>query len=370
MLIVIVLATIFSNKITSPILKLVTAMGWVANGDLSKSVEISAKDEIGALATGYNKMIEQLKTLITNVNSSSEKLTLASRSLMASGEQSVQAVNQVAFTIAELASGAEQQSATVEETSTVIRQIATGIHQVAVSANHAALKTNETINTSKAGSKSVENAIKQMQIIKIVVVNSAAMVTKLSERSKEIGSIVDTISGIAGQTNLLALNAAIEAARAGEQGRGFAVVAEEVRKLAEQSQKAAKHIANLIGEIQNDTGKAVIAMNDGTHEVMIGADVVTSAGKSFDDIGKLIMEVSTEVHQISAASQQMASGSQQIVIAINNISEVSAEAAGQTQNVSAAIEEQSASMEDIASSSQELAKMAEDLTQLVHNFKI
>jgi len=370
MLMVIVLATLFSNKITNPIRELVTAMGWVASGDLSKSVEISTKDEIGTLAMGYNKMIEQLKTLITNVNSSAETLTTASRSLMASGEHSVQAVNQVASTIAELAHGAEQQRSSVEETSTVIEQIAIGIQQVAVSANHVALTTHTTIETSQEGSKAVEKAISQMNIIEITVVNSAMMVTKLGERSKEIGSIIDTISGIAGQTNLLALNAAIEAARAGEQGRGFAVVAEEVRKLAEQSQEAAKHIASLIGEIQNDTGKAVIAMNDGTREVKIGAEVVTSAGKSFHNIAELIMEVSNQVNHISAASQQMASGSQQIVASINKISEVSTKAAGQTQNVSAVTEEQSASMEEIAASSQALAKMAEDLTQAVNKFKI
>ena len=96
-----------------------------------------------------------------------------------------------------------------------------------------------------------------MANIEKTVANSVAVVTKLGERSKEIGQIVENISGIAGQTNLLALNAAIEAARAGEQGRSFAVVAEEVRKLAEQSQEAAKQIANLIGEIQGDTDKAL-----------------------------------------------------------------------------------------------------------------
>ncbi len=93
---------------------------------------------------------------------------------------------------------------------------------------------------------------------------------KLGERSQDIGQIVETIAGIAGQTNWLALNAAIEAACAGEQGRGFAVVAEELRKLAEQSQEAAKRIATLIGEVQQDTTQAVNAMEQGTKEVVMG----------------------------------------------------------------------------------------------------
>ena len=163
------------------------------------------------------------------------------------------------------------------------------------------------------------------------VSSSAQVVAKLGERSKEIGQIVDAISGIAGQTNLLALNAAIEAARAGEQGRGFAVVAEEVRKLAEQSQEAAKQIANLISEIQTETDSAVVAMDDGTREVKIGTEVVNTAGQAFKEIVSLIAEVSSQIREISAAIQQMASGSQQIVASVRNIDSISKGTAGQTQ---------------------------------------
>ncbi|HWR42563.1 methyl-accepting chemotaxis protein [Sporomusa sp.] len=370
MLIVIVIAIIISNKLTNPIRKLVTAVEWVAGGDLTKSVEVSAKDEIGTLASGFNKMIERLKALLVNVNSSVDTLTSASRALTASGEQSAKAVNQVAATIADMAQGAEEQRSSIEETSSVIEQIVIGLEQVATSAKHAALTTNRTTDASHQGSKDVESALSQMDVIEISVVNSARGVAKLGERSTEIGSIVDTISGIAGQTNLLALNAAIEAARAGEQGRGFAVVAEEVRKLAEQSQEAAKQIAALIGEIQNDTDKAVVAMNDSTREVKVGAEVVASAGKVFKDISELIAEVSNQVNQIAAASQQMASGSQQIVASMNKISQVSTDAAGQAQNVSASTQEQSAFMEELAVSSQTLTAMAHELQLAVNKFKI
>jgi methyl-accepting chemotaxis protein len=186
---------------------------------------------------------------------------------------------------------------------------------------------------------------------------------KLGERSKEIGQIVDTISGIAGQTNLLALNAAIEAARAGEQGRGFAVVAEEVRKLAEQSQDAAKQIAVLIGEIQGETDRAVAAMNNGTREVKLGAEVVNASGKSFQEIAEMVTRVSGQTKEISAAIELMANGSQQIVESVKEIDELSKHASGEAQTVSAATEEQSASMEEIASSSQALAHLAMDLRE-------
>jgi len=196
------------------------------------------------------------------------------------------------------------------------------------------------------------------------------VVAKLGERAKEIGQIVDTIAGIAGQTNLLALNAAIEAARAGEQGRGFAVVAEEVRKLAEQSQEAAGKIAELIGEIQGDTDKAVVAMNDGTREVKTGAEVVNAAGAAFREIVTLVSQVSVSVKEISAAVQEMAGGSQQIVGAVKKIDTLSKSSAAEAQSVSAAAEEQLASMEEIASSSQALAQLAQDLQAAVAKFRI
>lgn len=226
------------------------------------------------------------------------------------------------------------------------------------------------VDRANDGGQTIELAIAQMGKIETTVNSSAQVVSKLGERSKEIGQIVATISGIAGQTNLLALNAAIEAARAGEQARGFTVVAEEVRKLAEQSQEATKKIAVLIGEIQGDTDNAVVAMNNGTREVKSGADVVDSAGIAFREIVNLVSEVSSQVREISAAMQQMAAGSQQIISSVNKIDELGKKSIGETQNVSAAAEEQLVAMEEIASSSQVLAKLADELQTSVAGFQV
>ncbi|MBP2626187.1 MAG: mcpA 6 [Firmicutes bacterium] len=360
-----------ARRLTKPLNELVTYSKEIAQGNLAvNTIEIKSNDEIGQLAAAFNDMTEKLRSLVRKIAQTTEQVAAASEELTASAEQSSLAANQVAISITDVAQGSEKQLEVVNETSKVVEQMAAGIERVAENTDHVAATSNETANAAKDGSKAIEIAIKQMKNIEETVENSAHVVAKLGERSKEIGQIVDTISGIAGQTNLLALNAAIEAARAGEQGRGFAVVAEEVRKLAEQSQDAAKQIAGLIGEIQADTDKAVSAMDTGTREVKVGTDVVNNANLKFNQIAVQVEKMSEQEQGISTAMHQMMSGSQQMVLYIRQLDEIAKDTAGQTQTVSAATEEQSASMEEIAASSQALANMAEELQAAVRNFKL
>jgi methyl-accepting chemotaxis protein len=369
-LVVVAVTFVIVRRITKPVERLAGQVSMVAGGDLTVKAEVNGKDEIAALATGFNTMVHNLNDLIRRVQTSAEQVAASSEELTATSEQSAQAANQVATSIAEVAAGATEQMGAADETSAVMEQMSAGIQQVAANANQVAAQSALTADKAQNGGKAVEKAVSQMSQIESAVNTSAQVVAKLGDRSKEIGQIVDTISGIAGQTNLLALNAAIEAARAGEQGRGFAVVAEEVRKLAEQSQEAAKKIAELIGEIQTDTEKAVVAMQDGTREVETGADVVKAAGGAFGEIAELVQQVSGQVKEISAAIQQLAAGSRQIAGAVRTIDNRSKKTADQSQSVSAATEEQLASMEEIAASSQALAQLAQDLQAVVSQFRI
>ena len=360
-----------ARAITRPLQAMVNLCHELAKGNFVETERrVKQKDEVGQLADALVEMRRNVRNVLKQVNESAEQVAASSQELTASSEQSSQAVNQVAAAISGVAEGATKQLTAANDASAVVEQMSAGIQQIAANTNQVATHSAQASDKAKEGDVSVNKAVSQMASIEQTVNNSAQVVAKLGERSKEIGQIVNTISGIAGQTNLLALNAAIEAARAGEQGRGFAVVAEEVRKLAEQSQDAAKQIANLIGEIQGDTDRAVVAMDAGTREVKVGSEVVTAAGQAFKEIAGLILQVSDQVREISAAIQQMASGTQQIVTSVKEIDSLSKAAAGETQTVSAATEEQSASMEEIASSSQALAKLAQELQTAVNQFRI
>jgi methyl-accepting chemotaxis protein len=357
--------------IANPLNTMVLLCKEFAAGDFrDKPRKILRKDEVGQVADALADMRNAIRKLMKHIIESSEQLAASSEELTASADQSAQAANQVAASITDVAHGAEEQLSVADGTSAVVQEMSTSIQHVAISANEVSDQSAQAAKKANEGNKSVDKAINQMAHIEQTVTASSLVVAKLGERSKEIGEIVDTIAGIASQTNLLALNAAIEAARAGEQGRGFAVVAEEVRKLAEQSQEAAKHIGDLIGEIQGDTDRAVVAMNDGTREVKLGAEVVNDTGKAFQEIVSLVNTVSDQTKEISAAIEQMAIGGQLIVDSVKQIDQLSKKASGEAQTVSAATEEQSASMEEIASSSQALAHLAMNLREAVSKFKI
>lgn len=368
---VVAIAVVISRRISRPILAVAVGAKEVAEGNLTvEKIKVTSKDEIGQLSQAFNLMTENLAQLVKHVAIASEQVASSSQELTAGAEQSAQASNEVAAAITDVAQGTERQISAVSEVSAVVEQMSAGMEQVLLNTGHVVNTTESTAKATVYGQESIKKTIDQMIHIQQVVKHSAGLVELLGNRSKEIGKIVEAISGIAAQTNLLALNAAIEAARAGEQGRGFAVVAEEVKKLAEQSQEAAKEISGLITEIQSDTGKAVESMKNGTQEVETGAKVVQQAGEAFDKISEHIQEVTEQVRQISNEIEQISRGNEKIVHSVHEVKQISQAIADQTQSVSASTEEQSASVEEIASSSQVLASMAEQLETSLGKFRV
>jgi methyl-accepting chemotaxis protein len=364
-----VLGLMLARAISAPLKRMVAAVETVANGDVTeKPRTFVSRDELGLLADAIVKMRGQLRQLVMLIAQSSEQIAASSQEMTATAEQSAQAANQVAVAITEIAGGSESQVKAANNATAVIENMSASIEQMTASITAVTHVAQATSGTAVLGVEAINKAVSQIASIESSVVSSARIVEKLGARSKDIGQIIETISGIAGQTNLLALNAAIEAARAGEQGRGFAVVAEEVRKLAEQSEEAAKQIATLLEETRQDTDSAVAAMQQGTEEVKIGTRVVDSAGQSFQGIVTSIDQLSLQVSEVATAMQQMAVDSQQIVSMMLDIDKVTKDNAVQTQTVSATTQEQSAAVEEIASSSHGLAKLAADLQNVIHKF--
>jgi methyl-accepting chemotaxis protein len=373
--VVLVIAGLFiawmARRIARPIQVLEEAAAAIAAGDISASrMNVSSNDEIGRLGRSFEAMTAHLRSLVNQILGVTERVAASAEELTANAEQSAQAANQVATSISQTAQGAEKQSMAVDGALSRVKDMAAAAEAGAESTNRAVDISKQAVEAAAKGNTAVETAVDQMNHIRATVDDSAKVVAELGEKSREIGNIVDAISNIAGQTNLLALNAAIEAARAGEAGRGFAVVAEEVRKLAEESQEAAKQIADLIADIRGKTEMAVTAMNQGTAEVHKGTEVVNNAGAAFRDIMSHVQKVAEIASGAACGLAELATGSGQVLAAVGEVETISRDIASQAQNISAATEEQSASMEEIASSSEALAKLAEELQTAVRQFRL
>ena len=359
------------GRILRPLQIMMQEMQLIAAGDFrNRPARIQEDDEIGELAAEIREMRDKVRAMICAVHDSTQTLAASAEEMNATTEQSAEASNQVASSITEVAGGTAQQLEAVQSTQQVTEELSEQIQAVAKRAGHVSVRGQEASEVAKQGGTKLETVIEQIRQIEKSTQDSAAVVTSLGERSKEIGQIVDTISGIAEQTNLLALNAAIEAARAGEHGRGFAVVAAEVSKLAESSQDAAQQIAGLIKLIQTDTDLAVERMQSGQQVVQVGAENIRSTGKAFHSIIDIVEEVSGQVKDISQEISAMASGGRTIVGHVHTIGELSKNAAEEAETVSAATEEQSASVQEIANASRSLAQMADELKVNIEKFQV
>jgi methyl-accepting chemotaxis protein len=361
----------YARRIAGPIQQLEIAARRIAGGDISQiKLGITSQDELGRLGQSFEQMTGNLRSLINKILGVTEKVATSAEELAANTQQSVQAANQVAAAVVQTAEDTDKQLQTVDKTVALVERIAAGAQQGAAKTSHAVELSRQAVTVAAEGNAAVDNSSRQMNSIQVTVDDLAGVVAELGEHSEKIGEIVETIANIAGQTNMLALNAAIEAARAGEHGRGFAVVAEEVRKLAENSQEAARQIASLISEIRLRTDLAVTSMSKGTTEVRKGIDVVDKAGASFQNIAAQVKEVASLAQEAADNQAGLEEISGRVLGAVREVDTVSRKFASQAQSISASTEEQLVSLEEIASSSKVLANSAEELRNAIKQFNI
>ena len=365
------LAYFMAGKATAPLIRMGSAAEEIAGGNLAiEKLTVDSGDEFGRMAAAFNHMTERLSGVLRSAKNSAESVATASEHLTENSEQTSQASNLVADSIMQVAEGTVKQKEAVTEAIEVVEDMDRQLTILSDNSRSITEASQSAHNAATDGADKVEQAVGNMGKLETTVKETEGIIRALGEQSKQIGEIVDTISGIAEQTNLLALNAAIEAARAGEHGRGFAVVAEEVRKLAEQSGSATENITSIITEIQKRTQEAVVSMQTGTEMTIGSVQSVHEAGEAFREIVAQITQLMERIAYSAEAIKATNEGSKRITASIRSIEEVAASLADETQTVSAATEEQTASVHEVASASKHLSEMATELQSAVETFKL
>lgn len=365
-----VVSYVIRRVATKPIDRIMKVMNQVSEGQLNVEVAIKNKDEISKLGMNFNNMIKQMKVMISDIKDIAAKTNMASDEIIGSAEQAGQVSEEVAKTIGEIATGATNQAQEAGNSLDITNALADRINDIngkigIVMDNAENMKEkNEQglISMDQLGDKFVENTEATRSLSRDL--------TNLADKSKSIGTIIETIGSIAAQTNLLALNAAIEAARAGEQGKGFAVVADEVRVLAEQSTDATKEIQTIIQEIisvintTNDTmDQSMELVESVNHQLQDTKSVFGEINTSTDEVAKQINLLSNDVEYVNLAKEE-------VLAAIENISSITQQSAASTEEISASAEEQTASIEEVIAAIHELNESIDRMGESVKAFTV
>ncbi len=325
----------------SAILRLMNELQNVAEGDLTQQATVT-EDITGAIADSVNYTVEELRNLVSQVQSTADQVSRAS--------------SQAQTTSSNLLKSSEQQLVEIRETGQSVLDMAERINAVSSQAQQSSLVARQSLAAAEQGLHAVRDSIDGMNAIRTQIQDTSKRIKRLGESSQEIGEITELISDLTEQTNVLALNAAIQAASAGDAGRGFSVVAEEVQRLAERSAEAAKQIAALVRAIQTDTQDAVAAMEKSTQGVVEGAKLSDNAGAALAEIDRVSRQLAELIQRISEQTLTEAQSANKV--------------AGNIQHIFAVTEQTSQGTRSTADLVGELARVAEALRESVSRFKI
>jgi methyl-accepting chemotaxis protein len=335
-------AWVITRQITVPLGQTLVAVERVASGDLTHNLSVDRRDELGQLQGSIQRMTVGLRELISGIGEGVTQIASAAEELSAVTEQTSAGVNSQKVETDQVATAMHQMTATVQE-------VARNAEEASEAAVAADLQARE-------GDKVVNEAIAQIERLATEVGHSTEAMAELKRESDKIGSVLDVIKSVAQQTNLLALNAAIEAARAGEAGRGFAVVADEVRSLAQRTQKSTEEIEELISGLQNGTRQVATIMDNSRELTVSSVELTRRAGTSLENITRTVSAIQSMNQQIAAAAEEQSATAEEINRSVLNVRDVS--------------EQTSAASEETAASSVELARLGSHLQALVGRFRV
>lgn len=364
------MAFLATRRLSRPIRHLQDLMAEASAGDLQVKAEVTSRDELGQLCQAFNTMLAAQREIISSIKSSAVELAATSEEMAASSNEVATATTTIAADIQDVAKAMTEAANSSTETAQVLVQLSSLIQIAKDKAASAKQNSEQTIGAAQNGKDTVSVAMQSMNTIHAKTQEAEKVISLLHQYSQQIGSINETITGIAKQTNLLALNAAIEAARAGETGRGFAVVAEEVRKLAEQSDAEARNISELIMKITENTQSAVVAMQHSLEEVEAGVKAVNKADDSLANILAAVAETVQDINGIAEVTDDEVASSDKIVQLIDSVANDIEQTERDAQEVSSAAEETSATLETIAASSEETSAMAQNLQNIIIKFNV
>jgi methyl-accepting chemotaxis protein len=338
--------------------------------DLTYEIQVRTNDEIGEMARWFNAYLKRTRLMVTRIMELSHHLSEQVQGMTHSTSEVSAMSEDVSTTIQQIAKGAEEQATKIAEVNQFIMESQETMKQVEKKSHETSYAVDKATATARAGGKVARGSIEKMGELTGVILQNSELVSRLGVKSREVGRVVEIISGIAEQTNLLSLNAAIEAARAGEQGRGFAVVADEVRSLADGASKATMEITSMVQQIQDETQYVVQSMERSAKEAQRSSEGIGEMGKTLDEIVTVIENVVQYSRSISQMIAEQTQRYAKIANSIQDINAVSEQSAASTEDVSATTEEQTASMEQVNATFRELSDMAVELKSMVEKFKV
>ncbi|KIF65519.1 chemotaxis protein [Pseudomonas fluorescens] len=331
-----------TRQIIIPLTQTLKVAERVAAGDLTHNLVSLRRDELGQLQRSMQSMTQGLRELIGGISDGVTQIASAAEELSAVTEQTSAGVN--------------NQKVETDQVATAMNEMAATVQEVARNAEEASEAAVAADQQAREGDKVVGEAIAQIERLALEVGHSTEAMGELKRESDKIGSVLDVIKSVAQQTNLLALNAAIEAARAGEAGRGFAVVADEVRSLAQRTQKSTEEIEELILGLQNGTQQVATIMDNSRSLTDSSVELTRRAGGSLESITRTVSAIQAMNQQIAAAAEQQSAVAEEINRSVLNVRDVS--------------DQTSAASEETAASSVELARLGTHLQMLVGRFKV